>query len=401
MNYKEDFPIFKNNPNLIYLDSAATSQKPQVVIDAVNEFYTSYNSNIHRGLYPIAERASIKVEEVREKVRALINASSNDEIIFTRGTTESINLVATSFGQNNITKGDIIVTTIVDHHANFVPWQQLALQKGAEFRVIGINDIGKLDEEEVLTKTKDAKLFALPYVSNMLGSINWVAKFVEKIRKQNPSIIIVVDAAQAVPFKPVDVQELNCDFLAFSGHKLMAETGIGVLYGKKKLLEEMPPYQFGGDMIKEVSIDRTTFASLPTKFEAGTINISGIISLGAAIDYLQSIGMENVKEHDKSLAFSCKEQLQKIEGITVFGPDDKFGRSSIVSFIMNRIHPHDIAQVLADSNICVRAGHHCTMPLHTYLGIPASVRASFSIYNSEEDIDKLVGGLEKVKKIFT
>ena len=401
MNYKKDFPIFTTHPHLVYLDSGATSQKPQAVINAVDEFYKSYNSNIHRGLYAIAEQASAKVEEVREKVCKFINASAKEEITFTKGTTESINLVMSTWGQKNIKKGDVVVTTIMDHHANFVPWQQLAMHKGAEFRVIGINEVGKLDENEVIQKTKDAKLFALPYVSNMLGSINWVAKFVDEIRKYNPDIVILVDAAQAVPFKPVDVQELDCDFLAFSGHKMMAETGTGILYGRKHLLESMPPYQFGGDMIKEVSIENSTFMPPPTKFEAGTINISGIISLGAAIDYLTTIGMENVREHEKSLAFRCVEELKKIEEVKVFGPDDKFGRSNVVSFVMESAHPHDIAQILSDENICVSAGHHCAMPLHTYLGIPASVRASFSLYNSEDDIAKLLEGIKKVQKIFS
>lgn len=400
MNYKNDFPIFKNNPDLIYLDSAATSQKPQIVLDSITELYSSYNANIHRGLYPIAEKTSAKVEEVREKIRVFINASSNEEIIFTKGTTESINLVASTWGRGNIQKGDKIVVTIMDHHANFVPWQQLALQKNAEFRVIRVDGIGKLNESEVIEKTKDAKLFVLPYVSNVLGSINGVANFVEKVKKYNPDIVVLVDAAQALPFKPVDVKELNCDFLAFSGHKIFAETGVGVLFGKKQLLEQMSPYQFGGDMIREVSIEKTTFAPLPTKFETGTINISGIISLGAAIDYLQSIGMEKVKEHDKSLAFLCREELSKIDGVKVFGPDNKSGRSNIVTFVMDNVHPHDIAQILADDNICVRAGHHCTMPLHAYLGIPASVRVSFSIYNTEEDVEKLIKGLRKVEKIF-
>lgn len=401
MNYKNDFPIFKNVPGLVYLDSAATSQKPQSVIDAIVEFYSNYNSNIHRGLYPIAEKASGKIEEVREKVRGFINSKDSKEIIFTKGTTESINVVMYSWGQKNIKKGDSIVATIMDHHANFVPWQQLALQKKAEFKVVAITKEGKLDEQDLLEKTKDAKIFVLPYVSNVLGSINWVSKFVAKIREGNPGIRILVDAAQAVSFKSVNVCELDCDFLVFSGHKMFAETGIGVLFAKKEVLEEMPPFLFGGDMIRSVTVEKTTFADSPGKYEGGTPHISGIMSLGAAIDYIESIGIKNIKEHERELADLCIEELKKISGVEVFGPIERSGRSNIVSFIIDGVHPHDMAQVLADENICIRAGHHCTMPLHTFLGINASARVSFSLYNNEEDIEKFILGVKKAKKLFT
>ncbi len=401
MNYKKDFPIFKNIPQLVYLDSAATSQKPQSVIDAIVEFYTNYNSNIHRGLYPIAENASAKVEEVREKVRGFINAKDSREIIFTKGTTEGINGVMYTWGQQNIQAGDVIVTTIMDHHANFVPWQQLALQKKAVFKVVSITNEGKLDEQDLLEKTKDAKIFVLPYVSNVLGSINWVSKFVAQIRESNPGIRILVDAAQAVSFKPVNVSELDCDFLVFSGHKIFAETGIGVLFVKKEVLEEMPPFLFGGDMIREVRVDKTTFADSPGKYEGGTVNISGIISLGAAIDYIQTIGMKNINDHETNLALLCVKQLKNIPGVEVFGPAEMIARSNIISFVMENIHPHDIAQIVADENICIRAGHHCTMPLHNFLGINASARVSFSLYNTEEDIEKFILSIKKAKKIFT
>lgn len=400
MNRRRDFPIFKNNPGLVYLDSGATSQKPQRVIDAITEFYSTYNSNIHRGLYPIAEKASAQVEEVRKKVTKFINAHDSSEIIFTKGTTEGINLVMYTWGDASIKAGDRIVTTLMDHHANFVPWQQLAKKKKATFEVVGITGEGKIDEKDLQTKAKGAKILALPYVSNVLGSINYVSDLIQKIRLVNPDIVVVVDGAQAVPFKPVDVQKLDCDFFVFSGHKMYAETGVGILYAKKKFLDMMPPFLYGGDMIKEVSIDETTFADSPGRYEGGTPNISGIVSLGAAIDYMQNIGMEKIKAHERALAVSCINQLKKIDGVTIFGPKKSEMRSNVVSFIIEGIHPHDIAQVLADNTICVRAGHHCTMPLHKALGVPASVRVSFGIYNNEEDITKFIREVKYVKKIF-
>jgi cysteine desulfurase/selenocysteine lyase len=400
MNYKKDFPIFKNNPNLVYLDSAATSQKPQIVIDAVNEFYTSYNSNIHRGIYPLAEKVSAKVEEVRRKIQSFIAAKESSEIIFTRGTTEALNLVMYCWGQKYIKKGDSIVTTIMDHHANFVPWQQLAHQKNARFEVVTLTDKGEIGEEDLLKKTKSARILALPYISNVLGSTNDIGIIIKKVRKQNPQIKIVIDAAQSISFLTTNVQKLDCDFMAFSGHKMFAETGIGVLYGKKDLLEDMSPFLYGGDMIREVSFDKTSFADLPAKFEGGTLHISGIISLGAAIDYIRSIGIEKIREHEQQLAFNLITQLSQIEGVKILGPSDKSLRSSIVSFTMEGIHPHDIAQVLADEQICIRAGHHCTMPLHKSLGISASSRISFSIYNTDEDGEKVIGGIKKIKTLF-
>jgi len=305
-----------------------------------------------------------------------------------------------ALGAELIKKQDIVVTTVMEHHSNFVPWQQLAEKKQAKFQVVDITEDGKLNEELIMKHTKHAKIFAFTYVSNMLGTINWVSKIIKKVREQNPDIIILIDAAQAVPHKKVDVQELDCDFLVFSGHKMLAETGIGVLYGKKNLLNSMPPFLYGGDMINEVSIEKTSFASLPSKFEAGTINIAGIISLGAAIDYLSGLDMESVQEHEKELAARCIEELEKLGGITIYGPRDSFARSGVVSFTVDGIHAHDIAQILADKNICVRSGHHCTMPLHTRLGIAASTRASFYIYNDEKDIDALTAGIKEAKKLF-
>jgi len=400
MNYKKDFPIFKTNKNLVYLDSAATTQKPQVVIDSINKFYSLYNSNIHRGLYPLAERTSAEIEEVRQKIKKFINADKDNEIIFTKGTTEGINLLAYSWGREFIKKGDKVVVTIMDHHANFVPWQQLALQKNAIFEVVVMNQEGLIDEKDLLIKTKNARVVSLPFISNVLGSVNSIEYLIKKIRKQNPEIIIVVDAAQALAFVEIDVRKLDCDFLVFSGHKMFSETGVGVLYGKKKILDSMPPFLFGGDMIREVTIKKTTFSELPSKFEAGTLNISGIVSLGAAIDYIYSVGIGKINKHERELASSFAERLRKIDGVSVFGPLVKVSRSNVVSFVIDGVHAHDIAQILAEKNICIRAGHHCTMPLHTYLKIPASARASFSIYSTEVDIDKIITEIKNVKQIF-
>ncbi|HLD02021.1 MAG TPA: SufS family cysteine desulfurase [Patescibacteria group bacterium] len=410
--YKKDFPILSSG-KLTYLDSASTSQKPFAVLNAVREYYETYNANIHRGLYKIAEQATAKVEEVREKVAKFINAASKEEIIFTYGTTHGINLVMYALGKKNIEKEDVILATVMEHHSNFVPWQQLAKEKNAKFEIVDIDESGQLrilnssrasvdarrGEAGQESRIRNAKIFAITYVSNMLGTINDLKSIIQKTRKINKDIIVVVDAAQAVPHKKVDVQALNCDFLVFSGHKMLAETGTGVLYGKKHLLEAMQPFFFGGDMIKEVTIEQTTFAPLPSKFEAGTLHIAGIVSLGAAIDYLDNIGMEKIQQHEQNLIAYCLEQMEQIEGLTLYGSSaDK--RCGLVSFNLKGVHAHDVAQILADQNICVRSGHHCTMPLHKRLGIPASVRASFYIYNDEQDVDRLINGVKKVKKIF-
>lgn len=397
---KKDFPIFTNNPNLVYLDSAATSQKPQSVIYAVTEFYTQYNSNIHRGIYPIAEKATAKVEEVRKKVAKFIGAKDPLEIVFTKGTTEAINLVMYSWGKDNVKKDDIVMTTAMEHHANFVPWQILAAENDALFAVVDITEYGHIEREKLLQDVESVKLLAISYVSNMLGTIFDLTSLISDIRKINKDIIILVDAAQAVPHMTVDVQKLDCDFFVFSGHKMLGGTGVGVLYAKRKLLESMRPFLFGGDMIREVSVHQTSFADLPNKFEGGTINIGGIVSLGAAVNYLENVGMDRIREHEKELLDYCLDRIEKIDGLVIYGPKKIKERSGLISFNINGIHPHDLAQVLADENICVRAGHHYTMPLHTRLGIPASVRASFYIYNDEKDVDALIAGIRKAQKIF-
>lgn len=399
--YKKDFPIFNYNKGLVYLDSAATSQKPQAVIDAVSEYYQTYNANIHRGIYPIAEKATEAVEQVRRKMAKFINATSPEEIVFVKSGTEAINLAMYTWGEKHIQERDIVVATIMDHHSNFVPWQQLAIKKKAQFRVVDINADGKLIKEDIKRLTKEAKLFVFPYVSNMLGTINWVSEIIKQIRVHNKKIKILIDAAQAVPHKKVDVEEMDCDFMAISGHKMLGETGTGVLYSKKEVMEQMQPFLFGGAMIQEVTLRKTSFAHLPHRLEAGTLNIAGIISLGAAIDYLQSIGMDAIQQNEKQLAMHCIEELDKLGNISIYGPRDAFARSGVVAFNVAGVHAHDVSQILADQGICVRAGHHCTMPLHKRLRITASVRASFYVYNDKEDVDKLIEGVKKAKKIFS
>lgn len=397
-DYKKDFPIFQNNSHLVYLDSAATSQKPQSVIDAITTFYTTYNANIRRGLYPLAEQATEAIEKARVLVRDFIHAKHSEEVIFVRNATEAINLVAYTFSEN-ISQKNAIATTIMEHHSNFVPWQYITAQKNAEMKVFDIDEEGVLaiDYDEL----QNVKLFALTHVSNVLGTINPIKEIISRARKINPDIKILIDAAQSVSHIPVDVQDLDCDFLVFSGHKMMAATGIGVLYGKKDLLELLPLFLYGGDMIQEVSVTGTTFASSPQKFEAGTPDIAGIISLGAAIEYLNSTGIENIRVHELNMLHECIQQMEKVQGITIYGPKDRQQRSSVTAFTINGIHPHDVAQVLAEDNICIRAGHHCAMPLHNRLGIPASARISFSLYNDEQDISRFISGIKKVKSIFT
>jgi cysteine desulfurase/selenocysteine lyase len=395
MNYKKDFPIFKNNPNLVYLDSAATSQKPLVVIDSVTEFYETYNSNIHRGLYPIAEKASTAVEEVRKKVARFINARHPEEIIFIKNATEGLNLIARSWGEVNIREGDEVVATTMEHHANFVPWQQLAKKKHSKFSVLDIDDTYQLD----VSQLTNPKLFAVTHVSNVLGTVNSVKEIIAKIknkdsRSNSGKTKIVVDASQSVPHMKIDVQDMNCDFLVFTGHKMFAETGVGVLYGKKELLEKMPPFLMGGDMIREVTIADTVFADLPNKLEAGTLNISGIISFGAAIDYIESLEFETIQKHERELMKYAIEKLQLIEGLKIYGPAEN--RLGIISFSIDGVHPHDIAQLLGEKNICVRAGHHCAMPLHNRLGVPATTRVSLQVYNDEKDINTLIATLREI-----
>jgi len=395
MNYKKDFPIFKNK-NLVYLDSSATSQKPKVVLDAISDYYENYNANVRRGLYPIAEKATEKVEEVRRKVAKFINAKSEKEIIFVRNTTEAINLVMYAFGKQHVKKGDKIATTILEHHSNFVPWQQLALEKEADFQVLDFDKTYNI----AFKNLENTKLLAITHVSNVLGTILPLENIIKELKEENPQLKILVDAAQSVPHMSVDVQALGADFVAFSGHKMMAATGVGILYAKQELLDAMQPFLYGGEMIKEVGLERTIFADSPFKFEAGTPDIASIISLGSAIDYLESVGMETIQKHEKELMAYCIPQIEKIHNLTMYGPKTIDQRSGLISFTIEGIHPHDIAQILGDKNICIRSGHHCAMPLHKRLGIPATARASFYIYNDFSDIDALIEGIKHAKTIF-
>ena len=395
---RKDFPILNvkvHGKPLVYLDNAATTQKPKVVIDAITDYYENYNANIHRSIHKLGEEATKAYEEAHRKVADFINADF-EEVIFTKSTTESLNLLAYSL-INSLKPGDEIVISQMEHHSNFVPWQQLALKKNLKLKFIEINKEGLLDENSIKENiTNKTKIVSLTHVSNVLGTINNIEE-IGKIAHENNALMIV-DAAQSVPHMPVDVKKLDCDFLAFSGHKMLGPTGIGVLNGKKELLQKMDPFLYGGDMIKEVTFENTTFNDLPWKFEAGTANIAQAIGLGAAIDYLNKIGMENIESYEKELVRYAYDKLSGIKEIEIYGPKE---RSGLISFNVKNIHAHDTAQILDGEGIAVRAGHHCAMPLASKLGIVASARASFYLYNTQEEINKLVDGIKKVIEVFS
>lgn len=395
---RKDFPILQRKVHgkpLVYFDNAATSQKPMQVIDAIDFYYKNYNANIHRSIHELGEEATAKFEEAHEKVADFINADSYQNIVFTKNTTESLNLVAYSLTAN-LKKGDEIVISQMEHHSNFVPWQQLAKQRGLKLKFIKVDDEGKLDEESIKENiTKKTKIVSLTHVSNVLGTINPIEE-IAKIAHENNSLM-VVDGAQAAPHMPVDVKKLDADFYAFSGHKMLGPTGIGVLYGKKELLESMQPFLYGGEMIREVRFDDTSFNELPWKFEAGTMNIAEGIGLGVAVDYLTKIGMRQIQQRDKELVEYAMERLREIDGIAIYGPKD---RGAVISFNVDNIHAHDVAQILDSEGVAVRAGHHCCMPLMSVLKVPATARASFYLYNTEQEIDTFINGIYKVKKVF-
>jgi len=407
LNIKKNFPIFQKQPDLVYLDSTATSLKPKIVINKIKEYYEEYSANVFRGIYPMSEKATIEFEETREIVSKFINANKSEEIVFTRNATESLNLLAYSLGRKIVEPGDEIVTTIMEHHSNFVPWQVLAGEVGAIFKVIDIDEEGYLEfriqNSELLKQiiTKKTKILALTYVSNVLGTINPIKEIISEFKRINPKIIVIVDAAQAVPHLKIDVHDLGADFIVFSSHKMLGPTAVGVLWGKERLLKEMYPFMYGGDMIDEVYIDRTTYKNPPHKFEAGTPAIGEIIALKEAVKFLDKIGMDNIRIHEKKITDFAINRLTNTFGqsIKIYGPKNIEDRGGIVSFTFDKFHPHDIAQILADDGICVRAGHHCAMPLHTRLNVPATVRASFYLYNDERDVNKLIEGLKKVKEI--
>lgn len=405
LNHKEIrsyFPILDQEINghpLVYLDSAATAQKPRQVIEAIEHYYKTNNANVHRGVHTLGNRATDDYEGARDKVRKFINAASTKEIIFMRGTTTALNTVASGYGRQNIQEGDEIVITYMEHHSNIIPWQQLAKEKGAVLKYIDLEADGTISLEKVrATITAKTKIVSMMMVSNVLGTINPI-KEVTKIAHENGAIM-VVDAAQTAPHLTIDVQDLDCDFLAFSGHKMCAPTGIGVLYGKQTLLENMEPVEFGGEMIDFVGLYESTWKELPWKFEGGTPIIAGAIGLGAAIDFLEEIGLDNIAQHEHQLARYAMDELTTIDGLTIFGPQDEMKRCGLVTFNLDDVHPHDVATVLDMNGIAVRAGHHCAQPLMKWLDVTATARASFYLYNNEEDIDALVKGLRVAKEYF-
>ncbi len=403
-NLRKDFPILKrtvrDNKRLIYLDNASTTQKPNQVIDSITNYYRNYNSNIHRAVYSIAEEATEAYEATRDKIANFINVKDRQEIIFVRGTTEAINLIAYSWGRPHIKEGDIIVTTEYEHHSNIVPWQLLTQEKGAKLEYIGMDDNGELilDDLDKYLATGKVKLVTFSLMSNVLGTITDVQKIIEKCKAVG--VLTLVDAAQAVPHMKVDVEKLGCDFFAFSGHKMLGPTGIGVLWARKSVLETMVPFHGGGDMIREVHKYESTWNDLPYKFEAGTPNIADVVGFGAAIDYLTKIGMDNVREHEVELTKYAMKKLSEVKGIHIYGTKDISKRGGVISFNFADVHPHDVAQIIDGEGIAVRSGHHCAQVLMERLNVAATSRVSFYIYNTKEDVDALINSLNKVAKVF-
>ena len=397
---RQDFPILHQEVNgkpLAYLDNAATSQKPTQVIKALDKYYQEDNANIHRGVHTLSERATIDYEQARGKVRSFINANSEKEIIFVRGATEGINLIAQSYGRTNLNTGDEIIISEMEHHSNIVPWQLLCEQTGAILKIIPINDSGELilEEFEKLLSPK-TKLVSLAHISNALGTINPIQIIIDRAHEHNA--IVIIDGAQATPHTTVDVQALDCDFYVFSGHKLFGPTGIGVLYGKAHLLEAMPPWQGGGDMIKMVSFEKTLYNDLPYKFEAGTPHIAGVIGLGAAIDYVSTTGLEAIAAYEHELLEYATEKTLEVKGLRLIGTAQQ--KTSILSFVIDSIHPHDIGTILDHEGIAIRTGHHCAMPVMTHFNVPATARASFAFYNTFEEVDRLIQALGKAREVF-
>lgn len=398
--YRADFPVLKEQVKgkpLVYLDNAATAQKPRQVIETLDTYYREYNSNIHRGVHSLSQKATEVYESAREKVKTFVNANSSNEIIFVRGATEAINLVAQSFGRDTIGADDEIIITEMEHHSNIVPWQLLCEQTGAKLHYIPINDAGELiiEEYEKLLNEKTS-LVAVGHISNALGTINPIKNIIDKAHTVGAKVLI--DGAQAVPHTKVDVQKLDCDFYVFSGHKLFGPTGIGVLYGKESILDSMPPYQGGGDMIQTVSMMKSTFNALPHKFEAGTPHIAGVIGLGAAIDYVNELDLDLASEYENELLEYANEQAASISDFMFVGTAKN--KTSILSFTLGRIHPHDIGTILDDEGVAIRAGHHCAMPIMERFGIPATARASFAFYNTREEVDVLITAIDKCINVF-
>lgn len=398
---RRDFPILDQEINghpLAYLDNGASSQKPLAVIEAVEQCYRRDYANVHRGIHTLSERATAGFEAAREKLRRFINAASSEEVIFVRGTTEAINLVAQSYGRPRLQPGDEVIITAMEHHSNIVPWQLLCQQTGAELKVVPVTARGELDLERLAQLlTGRSRLLALTHISNVLGTVNPLAEIIDMAHAHG--VAVLVDGAQAAPHQAIDVQALDCDFYAFSGHKMYGPSGIGVLYGKRALLEEMPPWQGGGEMIKTVSFEQSTYADLPHKFEAGTPHITGAIGLGAAVDWLDQVGLAAIAAYEHELLRYATEALGAVEGLEIFG--QAADKASIVSFVVDGVHPHDMATILDQQGVAIRAGHHCAMPLIRQLGVPATTRASFAAYNTREEVDRLVQGILKAKELLS
>ncbi len=397
---REDFPILGRQIHgkpLVYLDNAATTQKPNAVIDRITRYYTHENSNVHRGVHHLSEVATAAYEGARGTVKRFINAGSEKEIVFVRGTTEGINLVASSFGRTNVKAGDEILISAIEHHSNIVPWQMLCQERGATLRIIPVNDAGELLMDQVRAMLNErTRLLAVGHASNALGTINPIREIIELAHANGTTVLI--DGAQGVPHLEVDVQDLDCDFYAFSSHKVYGPTGIGVLYGKEALLEAMPPYQGGGDMILSVSFDKTTYNALPYKFEAGTPDIAGVVGLAAALDYVSALGLPSIAAHEHDLLLYATEQLEEIDGLRIIGTARH--KASVISFVLEGVHPHDIGTILDQEGIAVRTGHHCAQPVMMRFNVPATGRASFGLYNTRDEVDALVRGLERVIEVF-
>jgi len=395
---RQNFPVFQHFPNLVYLDNASTTQKPQVVIEAERDYYEQHNANVHRGIYRLAAEATALYEGSRERCARFLNAPQAKQVIFTSGSTDGINLVAQCFALPRLEPGDQVLISAMEHHSNLIPWQQVCLAKKAELKVIPFNIKGELDLQALkdLLNPK-VKILALTHISNTLGTINPIAEIIALAHAQG--VPVLVDAAQSISSHQIDVQALDVDFLVFSGHKIFGPTGTGVLYGKEKWLKEMPPYRFGGEMIRDVTFEKTTFAPIPHKFEAGTPNIAGVATLATALDFVESLGQKNIAEHLQTLLTAGMEKLSTIPGIHFYG--EAAQKSGIISFTIDGIHPHDLATILGQQDICIRAGHHCTQPIMDFYDIPGTVRASFSVYNTLEDVTTLAEGVNNVLKVMS
>ena len=397
-NIKKDFPLLENE-NITYLDSGATTQKPIQVIKAVEEFYQKYNANPHRGAYSLSVEATEQYENTRTKIAKFINAKHREEIIFSKNATESLNLIAYSYGLDNLKKDDEVVISIMEHHSNLVPWQKMTKQTGSKLNYMYINENYEITDEEIESKITDkTKIVGITHVSNVLGTINNVKKIIKYAHKKGA--IVIVDASQSIPHMKIDVQDLDADFLVFSGHKMLAPLGIGVLYGKREILNKMTPFLMGGDMIEYVYEQETTFAPLPNKFEAGTQNVEGVIGLGAAIDYIENLGYDKIQEIEHEVISYARQELSKLDYLTLYTTPNEENHSSVISFNIKGVHPHDVASILDSEGVCVRSGNHCAQPLMRFLGIDSTCRASFYIYNTKEDVDKLVKALDKAYNMF-